>query len=156
MNSEGQPLNISCHQITSMPPTFLASITFITLAIYVFDKRRGRKKMFKEKYPNFYSVIVFSSVSRWSLDSHCQASFMRMWHVQSHRATHSEGPPGWLMAFLSPCELHSFWMRSSTFSFCIVSSKSCSWLWPGLLRYLIPIFRNFYLQFFFFTLSQNI
>lgn len=56
MNSEGQPLNISYHQIPSMPTTSLASITFITLAIYVFDKRRGRKEMFEEKYPNFYSL----------------------------------------------------------------------------------------------------
>lgn len=71
-----------------------------------------------------------------------------MWHVQSHRATHAEGSPGWLMAFLSPCELHNFWTRSSTFSFCIASSKLCSWFWPLLLRYLILIFRNFYLHFF--------
>lgn len=146
MNSEGQPLNTSCHQIPSMPITSLTSITFITLVIYVFDKRRGRKKMFTEKYPNFYSVLVFSSVSRQSLDCpHCQDSFMSMWPVQSHRATHSEGSLGWLMAFLPPFELHNFWTRGSLFSFCIAPSKLCR---PLLLRSLIWIFRNPYLHFF--------
>lgn len=64
MNSEGQPFNTSCHQIPSMPVTSL--IHHFYYLIYVFNKRRGRKKMFTEKYPNFYSVLVFSSVSRLS------------------------------------------------------------------------------------------
>jgi hypothetical protein len=60
MNSEGQPLNISFYQIPSIPMTSPASIIFITLVIYIDDKRReGRKVIFKEKNKNFHSVIVF-------------------------------------------------------------------------------------------------
>ena len=45
-----------------MSITSLASITFITLVIYRFDKRKGRKRMFKEKYPNFHSDCVLLSL----------------------------------------------------------------------------------------------
>lgn len=99
MNSEGQSLNISCHQILSMPTTSLAYIIFIILVIYIFEKRGGRKKMFKEKYPNFLSVIIFCQSPYAYPIARPASHACDLW---SHTEPNSQRASAWLNALLSP------------------------------------------------------
>lgn len=121
-----------------MSTTSLASITFITLVIYRFDKRRGRKWMFKEKYPNFNSDCVLLSLYHFPI---ARPAF---WACDVYRRA-----PGLAQCFLATI-LHFiiFEEGAQYFHFALCPAKYVAGPDYCLFRYLILIFRNFYLHFF--------
>lgn len=108
----------------------LASITFITLVMYIFDKRRrGRKRCSKRNIQIFTPSPDSFSIAR-------PATWEDMWRTQ--RATHSKGSPAWLNAILRPSWTPSqFFNKGSAFLFWTLSSKlrSCSRLLPFKIPY---------------------
>lgn len=121
-----------------MSTASLASITFITLVIYRFDKRRGRKWMFKEKYPNFHSDCVLLSLYRFPIARPAS------WACDVYRRA-----PGLAQCFLATI-LHFiiFEEGAQYFHFALCPAKYVAGPDYCLFRYLILIFSNFYLHFF--------
>lgn len=98
--------------------------------LYVWQKKRKEKYIQKEISEFSLSEWILLSpqvVSPWPGQLH-----RKVWPMRSHQAMHCTGPPGWRNAFFFPSWTSSqlFLIKSSSFSFGIVSSKLCGCSWP--------------------------